>query len=442
MKDTDGAMVHSRPAGSAMALPTAPNRISSTVDGLRTPVLDVAATALGAGVAYASAIAIMALPMGMMETGAIAAFSVGAMGSLYSLYQAGAHQIVPATSLLHAGLAKLPGRRSIASAASAMIEAEWDRSTITTQSWGHSNFRSERRMMRIALPNGSVVYVLHRRDDRPLVVLRTHSSQPFDPKASLGVAGAAKVIRTIERIQAERLSFMLGLPDRQSPTALSRILAETLPCKSDDDDVDKGTHGFAGHYEEELHTIEKRQLKSLGVIVTSIRPKHGSRHSEVFAEAPGLGVMLLPTDPFRLVMARRRSNGLHEAFGSTTKSVVTVPVFLGNARASRIADLARQALSEDPALTDANGSPIRSLIEEHMPRLLSVHRQNALTARSSDIAEIDSALDRGLDVVARALGDAIDGLADRKLDELRTEVRFLESRHPDERTSPLTLRSA
>jgi hypothetical protein len=425
-----------------MALPTAPNRISSTIDGLRTPVVDVATTALGAGVAYAGAMAVIPLPMGMMEMGAMAVFTAGAMGSLHSIYHTGTHQIVPATSLLHAGLAKLSGRRSIASAASAMIEAEWDRSKITTQSWGKSSYRGERRMMRISLPNGSVVYVLHRRDKRPLVVLRTHSGQPFDPKASLGVVGTAKVIRTIERIQAERLSFMLGLPDRQSPTALSRILAETLPCKSDDDDVDKGERGFNGYHQEELHTIEKRYLKSLGILVTSIRPKHGSRHSEVFAESPGLGVMLLPTDPFRVVMARRRSNGLHEAFGSATKSVVTVPVFLGNARASRIADLARQALSEDPALTDANGSPIRSLIEEHMPRLLSVHRQNALTARSSDIAEIDSALDRGLDVVARALGDAIDGLADRKLDELRTEVRFLESRHPDPSTSPLALRSA
>jgi hypothetical protein len=45
-------------------------------------------------------------------------------------------------------------------------------------------------------------------------------------------------------------------------------------------------------------------------------------------------------------------------------------------------------------------------------------------------AQADEELQRGLDVVSRAIGESIDGLAGRDLDDLRTEVRFLQSRHP------------
>jgi hypothetical protein len=44
--------------------------------------------------------------------------------------------------------------------------------------------------------------------------------------------------------------------------------------------------------------------------------------------------------------------------------------------------------------------------------------------------EADEAFERGLDVVARAVGESIDAQASRSLDDLRTEVRFLETRHP------------
>ena len=442
MKDTDGTLVHTTSRTMTTSNSVVPSRIRSAIDTMKTPVMDV--SFIGASVASA------AVGWEMVSTshmvGAVIAGGVLGLGGIISTVLAGCmaaeNQIYRPSSLLSTDLAFMAGRRSIAGAASAMILSEWNRSKITVRSWAQYNFRSEKRMMDILLPNGAEVSVLHRRDGRTLVTLdpKTKGYAAFDPKRSLGMIGCSKILATIESIQVERLSFLLGVPTLRSAMALSRVLAEMLPSESKDEEVDKGSRSdLTFEHVEDLHTIERRSIKAAEITVTSIRPKHGKRHSEVFVEAPGIGLLSLPTRAFSDVMARRRSNTLHEAFGSPVEEIVSVPVFLGNARATRLADLARQALREDPALTDSSGSSIRLLIDEHMPRLLAVHRDGTSTASSSRIAEIDATLDRGLDVIARALGDAIDAMNDRKFDALRTEVRFLESRHPEQSAAALGL---
>jgi hypothetical protein len=442
MKDTDGTLVHTTDKTMRTSATIVPGRFRTAIDVMSTPLIEVGA--LGASIGAAT------VGWELLSTshmvGAVLAGGVLGIGGMISTVYAGClavdDQICRPSSLLRTDLAFLAGRRSIAGAASAMIVSEWNRSTITVRPWNQHNFRSEKRMMDILLPNGAEVSVLHRRDGRTLVTLdpKTKGYADFDPKRSLGMIGCSKILAAIERIQVERLSFLLGIPTLPSVMAVSRVLAEMLPSESKDEEVDKGSRsGLSYEYVEDLHTIERRSIKAAEINVTSIRPKHGKRHSEVFVEAPGIGLLSLPARAFSEVMARRRSNTLHEAFGSPVEEIVSVPVFLGNARATRLADLARQALREDPSLTDSSGSSIRLLIDEHMPRLLAVHRDGTSTASSSRIAEIDATLDRGLDVIARALGDAIDAMNDRKFDALRTEVRFLESRHPEQSAAALGL---
>jgi hypothetical protein len=414
----------------------------NAIDAVARPVADASAFCASAGTTAVGYHMLTTFNPGWgMVTGLIVT-GIGAVSTLATGWMAGDNQIRRPASMLRTDLAFLSGRNSIVNAAASMIASEWNRSKISVQSHGRHGYESEMRMMDILLPNGAEVTVLHRKDGRTLVTLDTKKRgyHSFDPKKSLGMIGCAKILETIESIQIERLCFLLGVPSQKSAMAVSRILAELLPSESKDQQVDDGGRSalFYDHVED-LHTIERRSIKAAEITVFSIRPKYGTRHSELFVTAPGLGILSLPTGPFSSVMKRRRSSTLHATFGLAAKDIVSVPVFLGNARATRLADLARQALREDPSLTDSSGSSIRLLIDEHMPRLLSVHRDGASTASSSRIAEIDATLDRGLDVIARALGDAIDAMNDRKFDTLRTEVRFLESRHPEQNTAALGL---
>lgn len=442
MKDTDGTLVHT----SRMTAPTSndvvPGRMRTAIDAVTRPFADASAFCASAGTTAVGYHMLTTFDPGWGMVTGLVMTGIGALSTLATGWMAGENQICRPASMLRSDLAFLSGRNSVVNAAARMIASEWNGSRISVQSHGRYGYDSETRMMDILLPNGAEVTVLHRKDGRTLVTLDTKERgyQSFDPKRSLGMIGCAKIIETIESIQIERLCFLLGIPSQKSAVAVSRILAELLPSESKDLHVDDGGESaFLMNHVEDLHTIERRSIKATEITVFSIRPKYGTRHSELFVTAPGLGVLSLPTGPFSSVMKRRRSNTLHATFGSSTKDIVSVPVFLGNARATRLADLARQALREDPALTDSSGSSIRLLIDEHMPRLLAVHRDGASTASSSRIAEIDATLDRGLDVIAGALGDAIDAMNDRKFDALRTEVRFLESRHPEQGATALGL---
>jgi len=446
MKDTEGSLVHARTSASTTLMtPTPPSRAVTIVDTLRQPLPEVGGLVASAAVAWWSWPVMDALPGGLAKVGMLGVGMVSSILAAFLLLVTIWNQVVTNESFLHAGLARLSRRTSIAVRAADTIRAEWDRATIRTSEKSQYGYGGEKRAMEIALPEGARVHVLHRREGRPLVVLqpRAVGYHDFDPAAALGMVATATIMDAITRIQTDRLSFLLGVRQGLSPHAMSRMLGEILPCDSDDEQRDMGGMDFMHtRHVPELHLVETRLLKGAEIRVVSIRPKNDDDHSEVFVDAPGIGIMALPVEEFSRIMARRRRTALRIAFGDVATTAVAVPVFVGNARASRIADLARQALREDPALTDASGSPIRSLIEEHMPRLISVHRDSTRTARTSDIAEIDAVLDRGLDIVARALGDAIEGLNDRKLDALRTEVRFLESRHPDHAASPLSLHAA
>jgi hypothetical protein len=441
MKDIEGALVHVSPRNAVPATLSPPSLPERTVDALRRPIRQAAHVALP----YAAALGleqVLALHPGNFVGFLVSVGGLGAYGrSLYCAFDVARQQINRHDSMVSLIASRVHGRESVASAAARMLRADWSRATITTAelylgrqgSVGH-----EHRVTRIALPNGASVTVAYRLSKRPLVILDAKSRDHYrniDPKDSLGRTGVAVVLGAIERLQMDRLCMLLGVPEGQSGTALSHMLADALPVESQDSEENESRTSriLLNDYTID-RIVEKRTIPGAEITVTSIRPKHGSDYVSVLVQAPGMGVLSLPTEPFGARMSPRRGAVMKHAFGIGAPEIMTLPVFQGNARATRLADLARQVLQEDPDLLDSSGSPLRKLVVEHMPRLLATHRDNTATARTSDIAEIDGALDRGLDIVARELGEALDRIADRKLDDLRTELRFLESRHPEQET--------
>jgi len=424
---------HSIVPANQLCIPAAPARV---VDALRRPAGRLAQVGLPYGVLVGCDALCAVIPdHGLIATSVVITGLTALGRGLYCAGRVVRQELTQDGSLTNRIAGLIPYQRSIATAAARMLTAEWNRSKIeTSYTWGrHGSIGHENRLTSVTLPNGANVTLCHRRGRRPIVILNTSAQsqhRSVDPKESLGRAGASIVLQAVRDIQTNRLSVLLGVESGHSRSTLSHMLAEALPfeCTETEEDERIGYEDFISREIE--YVIEQRRIASAEMTVTAIRRKYRDAYLEILVEAPGLGVMTLPPEPFGAIMRRRRSQHLHQAFGVGSPDIVTLPVFLGNARATRIAELARQVLLEDPNLQDSSGSPLRKLIEEHMPRLLATHRDNAATARTSDIAEIDGALDRGLDIVARELGEALDRIADRKLDDLRTELRFLESRHP------------
>lgn len=103
----------------------------------------------------------------------------------------------------------------------------------------------------------------------------------------------------------------------------------------------------------------------------------------------------------------------------------------GNARLSRIAELCQEAVLLDPEMCDANGTPIRPLVDRHLPELASRHALAARSADVKDLASIDTELEEGVEGVRKAVEEALALHADQQRDNLSEQLRFLKSRHPE-----------
>lgn len=204
------------------------------------------------------------------------------------------------------------------------------------------------------------------------------------------------------------------------PTALSHALALACPVEAETSQVpgsrDMGTAPTI---------IEARRMPNDGPRVVTIRVEGADRPFALYAIGRRTGAVRLPVDPFASVTRDDEAQRTTALLGVTPKET-RIPVMLGSERADRLTAAARKALARDPDLADAAGTPIAALVDTHLPRLVETHQR----AQPSVRAQADEELQRGLDIVSRAIGESIDGLAGRDLDDLRTEVRFLQSRHP------------
>lgn len=146
---------------------------------------------------------------------------------------------------------------------------------------------------------------------------------------------------------------------------------------------------------------------------------------------PTWGTFEIPSSRTERALKERRDRA-HAGVLAHRPPVALPPPPSGNARIARVARLCQRAMALDPDLTDGNGAPIRPLVERHLPELLRIHAEAAATAPAERLAEVDADLERGVETIRRAVEEALLLLHDQRRDELATQLRFLETRHPTE----------
>ena len=165
------------------------------------------------------------------------------------------------------------------------------------------------------------------------------------------------------------------------------------------------------------------------VLALGASGRPGAQGYTLYATGPGFGAVIMHRRHVMEAFDRHAQIRMASAFRSDDRPVGMLPVFVGNARAGRLAELAQRALAIDPDLTDGSGASVRTLIEDHLPRLVERHRKASLTAETREMASVDADLDLGLDEVAQAVGEALEKVRERTRDDLREQVRFLETRN-------------
>lgn len=118
------------------------------------------------------------------------------------------------------------------------------------------------------------------------------------------------------------------------------------------------------------------------------------------------------------------------AIEGTADPLLPAPVVKGNGRLTRLLSLCHEALSQDPDLADAAGTPMRPLIEVHVPELLARHQAAVGTAAPAEIAAVDRDLETGIEIVTRSMREALSRHADGSRRALSEQIAFLQYRHP------------
>lgn len=127
---------------------------------------------------------------------------------------------------------------------------------------------------------------------------------------------------------------------------------------------------------------------------------------------------------------RRQSMAFSSTLTGGTARTIHLPQ-TGNARIARIARICRDAVTVDPDLRDARGTPLLPLVQTHLPDLLRRHAAAARNAPAESLGTIDADLDKGVGIIRRAIEEGMAISTDARIGELRDQLRFLETRHPD-----------
>lgn len=143
-----------------------------------------------------------------------------------------------------------------------------------------------------------------------------------------------------------------------------------------------------------------------------------------------MGVLRLRREAMNEALERRKRSSFASALGLARALPVHLPMPSGNAQAARVLRLCREAVAREPDLVDAKGTRIAPLVEQHLPRLMQKHAEAARIAEASELAAIDAELMQGIELVRQALEEALTVSRVDKREALRTELAFLEYRHP------------
>lgn len=147
----------------------------------------------------------------------------------------------------------------------------------------------------------------------------------------------------------------------------------------------------------------------------------------VYIHHPEFGTTIIEGKQIHKTLKRRETMAATAALEGRPTPILPS----GNARLSRIAELCQEAVLLDPEMCDANGTPIRPLVDRHLPELAGRHAMAAKSAAVKDLAGIDAELEEGVEGVRKAVEEALALHADRQRDNLSEQLRFLKSRHPE-----------
>lgn len=157
----------------------------------------------------------------------------------------------------------------------------------------------------------------------------------------------------------------------------------------------------------------------------------GERHW-ILAAHPAWGTTRIEAPLTLAILHRLAGAAVAQALAALPDASAAVPAaaVTGNARIARIQEICAHALLREPGLTDRAGTPIRPLVEIHLPELLRVHAAAASTAPADGLAAVDAALERGVETIRLAVDEALRALHGRDVADLAVQLRFLELRHP------------
>lgn len=161
-------------------------------------------------------------------------------------------------------------------------------------------------------------------------------------------------------------------------------------------------------------------------------------HGVIMHEDHGCTSHYGPGDHYPLLAATLRTlreRSLVMAVSNEAPLPPPVVPALGNAHATRMIQLCSEAVRRNPMLTDSKGTLLAPLLDKHIPDLVRIHRDASKTAHPSQLRSIDEEFDQGMEIVCRAMDEGLailhGGEQDDARDELRRQIAFLHSRHPD-----------
>lgn len=159
-----------------------------------------------------------------------------------------------------------------------------------------------------------------------------------------------------------------------------------------------------------------------------------ARHKRVRLSSDLLGQIVLPARyrAIRNAVDHVLASKVGEVVLGASRPLPRLPQTDGSGRLTRTLQLCQKALTLDPEMRSSNGSPVRPLIEDHVPELFARHRAAVEVAEAADIPAIDAELEIGISVVVEAIQGALRNHADERRRELSEQIAFLQARHPAE----------
>ena len=186
-------------------------------------------------------------------------------------------------------------------------------------------------------------------------------------------------------------------------------------------------------FRDEIRPSVWRSLGEDVLLRTEVTQKSSTSSMSVraYVSHPIMGTIEVPGAAIHRGLERRTSTSLAEALGMALDLPAHLPMPRGNAQAARVLRLCREAVAAEPDLVDSLGTPIRPLVDQHLPELMRRHAAAAAIAPADELAGIDADLAEGIERVRLAVEDALSSSAVARRTALKAQLGFLALRHPD-----------